>query len=57
MCYFTDELIVNIAVSITDADLLLGWYASDYFSGDIIINFTASADISLQQRLCKTVWP
>lgn len=37
MCYFTDELIVNIAVSITDADLLLGWYVSDFFSGDILI--------------------
>lgn len=37
MCYFTDELIVNIAVSITDAGLLLGWYANDFFSGDILI--------------------
>jgi len=35
MCYFTDELI-NIAVLITDAGLLLGWYA-DFFSGDILI--------------------
>jgi len=36
MCYFTDELI-NIAVLITDAGLLLGWYANDFFGGDILI--------------------